>query len=79
MTARWTAGLHRDHDRIVSRTLAYGSLELLYGRPDLVVELPELVSAVSAENVAAAAKALRPDARAVLTLNPANGSAGGTQ
>ncbi len=25
VTARWTAALHRDHDRIVSRTLAFGS------------------------------------------------------
>lgn len=74
VTARWTAGLHRDHDRIVSRTLAFGSLELLHGRPELAAELPELVSSVTAEDVASAAKALRPDARAVLILKPGDGS-----
>jgi zinc protease len=74
VTARWTAGLHRDHDRIVSRTLAFGSLELLHGRPELVAELPARVAAVTAADVSAAAKSLRPDARAVLTLKPAGGA-----
>ncbi|HEX5118695.1 MAG TPA: pitrilysin family protein [Pseudonocardiaceae bacterium] len=68
VTARWTAGLHRDHDRIVSRTLAYGSLELMHGKPELVDELPAKVAAVTAADVAAAAKSLRPDGRAVLIL-----------
>ncbi|HEY0805767.1 MAG TPA: pitrilysin family protein [Pseudonocardiaceae bacterium] len=77
VTARWTAGLHRDNDRIISRTLAYGSLELLHGQPRLADELPGLVSRVTAEDVSAAAKALRPDARAVLILKPANGNDNG--
>ena len=72
VTARWTAGLHRDNDRIISRTLAYGSLELLHGMPHLAVDLPELVARVTPEDVSAAAKALRPDARAVLIVTPAN-------
>lgn len=75
VTARWAASLHRDHDRIVSRTLAYGSLELMHGKPELVSELPEKVAAVTAEDVSAAAKSLRPDARAVLILKPAGGAA----
>lgn len=75
VTARWTASLHRDHDRIVSRTLAYGSLELMHGKPELASELPEKVAAVTAEDVSAAAKSLRPDARAVLILKPAGGAA----
>jgi predicted Zn-dependent peptidase len=74
VTARWTAGLHRDNDRIVSRTLAYGGLELLQGRPELLGELPGLVARVTAEDVSAAAKAMRPDSRAVLILTPANGA-----
>ncbi|HEX4703459.1 MAG TPA: pitrilysin family protein [Pseudonocardiaceae bacterium] len=74
VTARWTAGLHRDNDRIVSRTLAYGGLELLQGRPQLLGELPDLVARVTAEDVSAAAKAMRPDSRAVLILTPANGA-----
>jgi zinc protease len=73
VTARWVAGLHREHDRIVSRTLAFGSLELLHGDPGLANELPTRISAVTPEAVAAAAKALRPDSRAVLTVTPAGG------
>ena len=73
VTARWTAALHREHDRITSRTLAYGSFELLFGKPELGSQLPELVGRVTREDVAAAAKALRPDSRAVLVLEPANG------
>ncbi|OLF16401.1 M16 family metallopeptidase [Actinophytocola xanthii] len=73
VTARWVAGLHREHDRIVSRTLAFGSLELLHGDPNLANELPTRISSVTPEAVAAAAKALRPDSRAVLTVTPAGG------
>ncbi|HEX2133498.1 MAG TPA: pitrilysin family protein [Actinophytocola sp.] len=73
VTARWAAGLHREHDRLVSRTLAFGSLELLYGDPGLVHQLPDRIAAVTPDAVAAAAKALRPDARAVLTVTPAGG------
>jgi zinc protease len=73
VTARWTAALHREHDRITSRTLSYGSFELLFGQPELGSRLPELVGRVTREDVAAAAKALRPDSRAVLVLEPANG------
>jgi zinc protease len=74
VTARWVAGLHREHDRIVSRTLALGSFELLYGDPTLVYQLTDRLSAVTPEAVAAAAKALRPDSRAVLTVAPAGGN-----
>ncbi|MGQ0837676.1 M16 family metallopeptidase [Actinokineospora sp.] len=71
VTARWLASLHKEHDRLVSRTLALGAFELLYGNPALVYELPERISAVTPDAVSAAAKALRPDARAVLTITPA--------
>lgn len=79
VTARWSAGLYREHDRVVSRTLDLGSAELLHGRAELISELPRRVADISAEDVAAAAKAMRPDARAVLELEPANNanSAGG--
>ncbi|HEU5471138.1 MAG TPA: pitrilysin family protein [Actinophytocola sp.] len=75
VTARWVASLHREHDRVVSRTLALGSFELLYGDPAIVYQIPERISAVSRESVAAAAKALRPDSRAVLAVRPAGGDA----
>jgi predicted Zn-dependent peptidase len=75
VTARWAASVHRDNDRVISRTLVYGVLELLHGKPELAAELPDRVARVSSEDVAAAAKALHPDSRAVLLLKPANGSA----
>jgi zinc protease len=79
VTARWSASLYREHDRLVSRTLDLGSAELLHGRAELISELPDRVAAITVEDVASAAKALRPDARAVLELEPANdtNSAGG--
>ncbi|WP_370970835.1 M16 family metallopeptidase [Amycolatopsis sp. cg9] len=72
VTARWTASLHSEHDRLVSRTLALGSFELLYGDASLVYRLADRMSAVTAEAVSAAAKSLRPDARAVLVVKPAS-------
>jgi zinc protease len=73
VTARWASSLHREHDRIISRTLALGSFELLHGRAELVGELPELIASVTMDAVADAAKNMRPDARAVLTVSPAGG------
>ncbi len=72
VTARWAASLHSEHDRLVSRTLALGSFELLYGDASLVYKLADRMSAVTSEAVSAAAKALRPDARAVLVVKPAS-------
>lgn len=79
VTARWQASLHREHDRVVSRTLDLGSSELIHGRAELVAELPQRLAQVTADDVAAAAKALRPDNRALLRVRPANdsNSAGG--
>ncbi|SHG37350.1 M16 family metallopeptidase [Streptoalloteichus hindustanus] len=74
VTARWVAGLHREHDRLVSRTLAFGAMELLHGRAELIGELPRRIAAVTAADVAAAAKAMRPDSRAVLTVVPQGGT-----
>ncbi|GAA4031293.1 pitrilysin family protein [Allokutzneria multivorans] len=73
ITARWAATLHGAHDRLTSRTLNYGSAELLFGRAELIGELPSLLAAVTPDDVAKAAKGLRPDSRAVLTLTPAGG------
>jgi predicted Zn-dependent peptidase len=79
VTARWAAGLYREHDRVISRTLDLGSAELLHGRAELISELPRRVEQVTAQDVASAAKALRPDTRAVLEIDPAGdaNSAGG--
>jgi zinc protease len=71
VTARWKASLHKEHDRLVSRTLAMGAFELMHGDPAMIDALPERLAAVSADAVSAAAKSLRPDSRAVLTITPA--------
>jgi predicted Zn-dependent peptidase len=70
ITARWAATLFREHDRVVSRTMAIGAFELLHGRAELITELPALVAGMSAEQVAKAASQLRPDSRAVLIVEP---------
>jgi predicted Zn-dependent peptidase len=70
VTARWAAALHREHDRLMNRMLALGSSELVHGRAELSDELPGAIAAVTPEAVAGAAAALRPDARALLTLTP---------
>lgn len=70
VTARWAASFHSEHDKLVSRTLALGSFELLYGDAGLVSRLAENMSAVTVEAVSEAAKALRPDSRAVLVVRP---------
>lgn len=73
ITARWAATLFREHDRLVSRTMAIGAFELLHGRAELITELPAMVAAMGPEQVANAAKGLRPDSRAVLIVEPASG------
>ncbi|RZS44186.1 putative Zn-dependent peptidase [Herbihabitans rhizosphaerae] len=75
VTGRWASMLHKEHDRITSRTLGLGASELLYGKPELLYELPGRMSTVTAEAVSVAAKSLRPDSRAVLTITPAGGAA----
>jgi zinc protease len=74
ITARWAATLFREHDRLVSRTMAIGAFELLHGRAELIAELPVMIAAMSPEQVAAAAAGLCPDSRAVLIIEPAHGS-----
>ncbi|MQA60117.1 MAG: insulinase family protein [Actinophytocola sp.] len=79
VTARWTANLHSEHDRLISRTLGFGSFALLYDDPSLFYQLPERIGAVTADDVSAAAAALRPDARAVLVVAPANNGTEATE
>ncbi|WP_408630029.1 M16 family metallopeptidase [Actinomycetospora lemnae] len=74
VTARWASSLHREHDRLMSRMLALGAAELVQGRAELADELPGRLAAVEPAAVAAAAGALRPDARAILTVTPEGGA-----
>ncbi|MBA0053548.1 insulinase family protein [Streptomyces sp. AJS327] len=69
-TALSTSGTHRKHDSLVSRVRAVGTQEVLFGRAELVDELPARLSGVTAEAIAAAARGLHGSARAVLSLRP---------
>jgi predicted Zn-dependent peptidase len=66
--ARFTSSLYRDNDAIASRTRSLGSLELLHGHAELLGELPDLLSALSVDDIAAAAAALDPGRCAVLRI-----------
>ena len=46
-------------------------LELLHGRAELLSELPDLLSAVTPEQIAAAARSLDPGRCAILRIVPA--------
>jgi predicted Zn-dependent peptidase len=72
ITARWAATLFREHDRLVSRTMAIGAFELLHDRAELITELPAMMATMGPEQVAKAAAGLRPDSRAVLFVEPAS-------
>jgi predicted Zn-dependent peptidase len=61
----------RRHADVQQRCRALGRLELLFGRPDLVDELPALIEAVTPERLAAGAHALAAAPRTVLALEPA--------
>ena len=69
--ARWSAALHHEDDHVMYRMLGLGARELLYGRAELALELPERLAAVTPEQVRAAAAALRGQGRAVLVVEPA--------
>ena len=56
--ARWSAALYQENDRVMYRMLGLGARELLYGRAEIAVELPERLAAVTPEQVRAAAAAL---------------------
>ncbi|MDT4910895.1 MAG: zinc protease [Pseudonocardiales bacterium] len=65
---RLVSVLVRDLDAVISRTLEFAKFELLHGRAELIAELPERLSAITEDDVRAAARTLRPDRRAVLEL-----------
>ncbi len=68
--ARWSAGLHQENDRVMYRMLGLGARELLYGRAEIGVELPERLAAVTPAQVQAAAATLRGSGRGVLLVEP---------
>jgi predicted Zn-dependent peptidase len=66
--ARIAAQLLRELDGVLGRTLALAALEQMHGRAELLLELPGLIGAVTADQVAAAASTLTPGRRAVVEL-----------
>ncbi|HVM26702.1 MAG TPA: pitrilysin family protein [Mycobacteriales bacterium] len=68
--ARMTSRYYRELDPVLGRATTMSVFEQQRSRAELVNELPELLRAVSPEQVQAAAGTLRPDSRAVLELRP---------
>ena len=60
--------LFRELDAVMSRTLDLAKFELIYGRAELIGELPARLAAVTEADVRAAAAELRPERRAVVEL-----------
>ncbi|MEO8889884.1 MAG: pitrilysin family protein [Jatrophihabitantaceae bacterium] len=65
---RLVSVLMREVDSVINRTLEFAKFELIYGRAELMSELPGRLAAIGVDAVRAAAEALRPDRRAVLEL-----------
>jgi zinc protease len=60
--------LLRELDPVISRTLEFAKFELIYGRAEMIAELPGRLEAVTDDDVRRAAEELRPERRAVLEL-----------
>jgi predicted Zn-dependent peptidase len=65
---RLVSVLLRELDAVLSRTLNLAKFELIYGRAELIAELPGRLAAVDEAAVRRAASAIRPDRRAVVEL-----------
>ena len=65
---RLASVLLRELDSVLNRTLEFAKFELIYGRAELLAELPARLAAVPEAAVRRAAASLRPDGRAVLEL-----------
>jgi predicted Zn-dependent peptidase len=72
--ARTSAELHQLADNVMERTLAAASYEQQRGRAELVWEVPDLLQAVTPEQVTAAAATLTPTTRARLDIVPGSAS-----
>ncbi len=53
---------------MLARTLSVAKFELVFGRAELINELPALLEQVTDRDIAKAAAELRPDRRAVVEL-----------
>jgi zinc protease len=62
------SSLLRELDGVLARTLNFAKFELIFGRAELVNELPGRLATVTEADVVAAAAELRPERRAVVEL-----------
>jgi len=60
--------LFREMDAVLSRALEFAKFELIFGRAELISELPDRLTAVTGADVQEAATALSPERRAVVEL-----------
>jgi zinc protease len=67
---RLASQMYRQLDAVLGRTLAFAKFELIYGRAQLLLEIPGLLSAVTDAQIRAAAVELAPQHRAVVELIP---------
>ena len=74
VVARASADLHQVADSVMERTLTAASYEQQRGRAELVWEVPEMLRAVTPEQVKAAAATLTPSSRARLDIVPGRAS-----
>jgi zinc protease len=65
---RLLSTLLREIDAVLARTLSIARFELIFGRAELINELPAALAEVTDADLAAAARRLRPDQRAVVEL-----------
>ena len=65
---RLLSTLLREIDAVLARTLSIARFELIFGRAELINELPAALAEVTDADIAAAARRLRPDQRAVVEL-----------
>jgi predicted Zn-dependent peptidase len=65
---RTVSVLFREMDAVLSRALEFAKFELIFGRAELISELPDRLTAVTEADVQAAAAALSPERRAVVEL-----------
>ncbi|GIF07879.1 M16 family metallopeptidase [Actinoplanes siamensis] len=72
--ARMAARLLQGTDEVLGRALPMAVLELQRGRPELLNDLPRLISEVTAEQIVTAAATLRPERRAAVEVLPGAGA-----
>jgi predicted Zn-dependent peptidase len=75
--ARLSAGLFREVDDVLGRTLTFAVFELLHADPAMLNALPQRLAEVTAAQLASAAASLRNQPRSLLVLQPQDGAANG--